>query len=152
MKTLIFVRHGEYDYNYRLTEAGRHKLRALAEALKPEIEGRGEVLVLASTAPRAADSADVICEVLAVSRRENHEVLWEDDSHFREIDEDLNLVRSRADDADVVIVVGHLPHQYLLTAYARVALGARFNPDLPDTGKGEGQILDCVEKTLKVLK
>jgi phosphohistidine phosphatase SixA len=75
MKRLVVIcRHGEVVGDY-LTQSGRAKVEALAERIKQRI-GHGMALVLYSTAPHVAATADVFADKLAATFREASDALW----------------------------------------------------------------------------
>lgn len=104
MKTLIFVRHGCFNYStLSLTEDGRNQIRALVNGLKPFIYGN--IAVLSSPTKRTTESAQILVEGLGLNGFETFEefrtVVGVDDM------EAAKKVIDRYSGSDVVIVVAH---------------------------------------------
>ena len=145
MKTLVIVRHGDYN-GPRLSDRGRNQMKTLGEKLQTLING-SSVLLLTSIAGRAKESAEVLGSVLGVGFEE-HEILWSENSHRENLPGALELVRSRKDEADVLILVTHYEYVDEFPAYfANQELGVQLRSNL--IGKGEAWVLDCQQKTLE---
>ena len=149
MKKLIVARHGSYGEDMRISSAGREQMVKLAETLKKHIDGC-KVVMLSSSAPRAADSAEVLAGLINVPFKE-YEVLWSDNRHRRNDQAVLDLIESKKGDADVVIIVTHIEYTDSFPSfYARKVLNAQiFSYGI---GKGEAQILDCGQKTIQIVR
>ncbi|MBI4118720.1 MAG: histidine phosphatase family protein [Parcubacteria group bacterium] len=144
MKQLIVVRHGDYGHS-ELTDLGRTQIRALAEKLKPFTNG-ATVLVLTSPAVRARQSAEIISSTFGVGFEE-HDILWSDESRTENLLGTLELVRSRKDGAEVIILVTHYEYVERFPEYiAREELGTELRSRV--IGKGQAWVLDCLQKTL----
>lgn len=146
MRHLIVVRHGQYGYDERLNERGRTQICALAEKLKPFMDG-STVCILTSTADRARESAEILGSSFGIGFEE-HEILWSEECHPEDLPGTLELVRSRKDKADVLILVTHLEYaEDFPTYFALEELGTSMGPSR-SVEKGEACLLDCSKKTL----
>lgn len=145
MKQLIVVRHGQYGHDDRLNDHGRVQISMLAEKLKPLMNG-ATVLILTSITDRARESAEILGSSFGVGFEE-HEILWSDKLHPKDLPGTLELVRSRKDEADVLVLVTHYEYVEEFPAYfAREELGISLDSWLIE--KGEAWVLDCLQKTL----
>lgn len=145
MKLLAVVRHGDYN-GPRLSDYGRNQMKALGEKLQTRING-SPILLLTSIAGRAKESAEVLGSVLGVGFEE-HEILWSENSHRENFPGALELVRSRKDEVDVLILVTHYEYvEGFPTYFASREMGAELYSNL--IGKGEAWILDIQQKTLE---
>ncbi|MFA5188157.1 MAG: histidine phosphatase family protein [Patescibacteria group bacterium] len=145
MKTLIIVRHGDY-YGPHLSDCGRNQMKALGEKLQAIING-SSVLLFTSIAGRAKESAEVLGTVLGIGFEE-HEILWSECDHREDLPGTLKLVRSRKDEADVLILVTHYEYVDEFPSYFAIQeLGVQLRSKL--IGKGEACVLDCQQKTLE---
>ncbi len=149
MRYLVFVRHGHSDATGNLSQEGKADILQTAKKLAQLVGDQG-VLILSSTAPRAAETTEVLREVFQAARRQDHGVLWKDDSHHQEPNAALHLIRERAGSAEIILLVGHHGHKYLLPNYVHQVLSANM-PEIPDIEKGHAQVLDVVHKTLALL-
>lgn len=146
MKYLVVVRHGEYS-DGRLNNRGRAQMGTLAEKLRPLTNG-ATVLILASTTDRARESARILSSFFSsVGFFEEHEILWSENSHPEDLPGTLELVRSRKNEVDVLVLVTHYEYVVKFPAYfASEELGATMLSRL--IGNGEAWVLDCSQKTL----
>lgn len=145
MKLLVVVRHGQYGKDGRLDDRGRLQIDALAEKLKPLING-ASVFILTSPTDRTCESAEILGHALGAPIEE-HEVLWSEDSRPENFPGALALVRSRSDKALVLILVTHFEYaEGFPTYFAKMELGIQLRSRLIKTG--EAWVLDCQQKTL----
>lgn len=145
MKQLIVVRHGQYGHDDRLNDRGRTQIGALADKLKSLMNG-ATVMILTSTVDRARESAEILSSAFGVGFEE-HEILWSENSHPEDLPGTLELVRSRKDNADVLVLVTHYEYVKEFPSYfAREELGTSMHSGLIE--KGEAWVLDCLQKTL----
>jgi phosphohistidine phosphatase SixA len=146
MRLLIIARHGEYDtISLRLNENGKRQMRMLAKNLQVHV-GDASVIVLSSKEDRVKDSAQVFADVFGVSF-EGHELLSEDASRESVCEKVLELVRSRQDGCEVLILVTHLELMEHFPAYfGKVALGCELYDFVLDFGTA--CVIDCEAKTL----
>lgn len=146
MQRLIIVRHGEYGGNDRLSEYGKEQITQLGEKLKATVNG-GRVVILSSVAARAVDSAEILGKTFGVEF-EQHDVLWSENRHRENLPKALELVRSKKDDADILVLVTHLEYVERFPSYfGEEELG---NPSFPhrEISKGTAWDIDCNQKTI----
>lgn len=108
MKRLVVIcRHGEVVGDY-LTQSGRAKVEALAERIKQRI-GHGMALVLYSTAPHVAATADVFADKLAATFREASNALWVWEESIRKGIKAAELAKQRFTEGgfDAMIMITH---------------------------------------------
>ena len=147
MQRLILVRHGEH-YHTSLNNRGRAHIARLGEALKPTING-GRILILTSTATRARESAEILGQILGVEIGQN-EILG-DGNYSEDMKEELDLICSNKESADVLILVTHLEQVTALPwIFGKEEL--RVN-DFPCKmiNKGEAWDIDCEQKTITLI-
>ena len=148
MRHLVIVRHGDYGPDRRISHSGRAQMLALAQHLK-QLVNSGSVVILSSTAPRAADSAAILGEALRVEV-ELHDILWSDNSHPEDISGAFELVRSCSSRADVVVLVTHLEYTRDLSRhFAEKEWGVSL--PLSEIKKGQARVLDCVERASRII-
>lgn len=134
MKQLIVVRHGQYGYDGRLNDCGRVQIGALADKLRSLINGV-TVMILTSTVDRARESAEILGSAFGVGFEE-HEILWSENSHPEDLPGTLELVRSRKDNADVLVLVTHYEYVEEFPSYfAREELGTSMHSRLIENGE-----------------
>ncbi len=108
MKTLIVIRHGEYDGTPEiLNEDGVEQITRLASFLERELRGR-KIAILTSPAPRALQTSNIIAERFPHADRSTKDGLWS----FGEMQEEqeqeiLHLVEETSKTHEVVILSGH---------------------------------------------
>lgn len=150
MKKLVIVRHGVYSDDDCLTDFGKWQIKSLAQKIL-EHTAEGKVVLLSSTADRARQSAEIIGSILGVEHQ-LHEILWSDCDHAEDYNKVLDLIRSRKEVFDFIILVTHLEY------------GERFpshfgKHELEETRlngygieKGQAWIIDCQTKQMTKLK
>lgn len=149
MKKLILVRHGEYGWNNQLTDYGRQQIASLSEQLKPHVNG-ASLLILSSVAPRASESAEILGSAFGVGTEE-HDVLWSENQHREDLPAALELVRSKKDVAEVVMLVTHLEYVCDFPNYfGQHELGVSFQ--YQEISKGTAWVIDCEQKTINHVK
>jgi hypothetical protein len=102
MSILVAVRNG-YTQNGVLTSDGRMEMAALAEVLRPYLEGR-RVFTFTSAYSAPAESAEILTKALGLEVPEPTAFLGDGSREFSKL---LAQVRAKFKKADVVIVVGH---------------------------------------------
>jgi hypothetical protein len=110
---------------------------------------RDTFFLLSSTAPRAVDSAKVLCEMFGWTEDdfEQHEVLWAEDNHPENLPAALGLVKDKADEGDILILVTHMEYGMEFPSYfGKREFGLIWRS--PDLYYGEGMVIDCDERTL----
>jgi len=149
MKTIIIVRHGEYETRegiYRLSESGHEQMKQLGEEIASQLNGQS-VALLSSTAPRALDSSEVLGELLGVIPQE-HELLWSDNDHSMNTEKALGLV-SQHEEVDVLIVVTHLEYSESLPGkLAHQYFGSDGGFPYASPGKGGAWVISLEKKTV----
>lgn len=155
MKNLVIVRHAECGTNGRISDDGRRQMHRLFDQLSRIITA-GTVLVLASTASRATDSAEVLvrefeCIDLEVVM-EKHDLLWSDVHHREDIPAALALLARASARADTIVVVTHL--EYAGELPERFTLQECWPESIPILGVDRGQavFLDCVNRRCRYLR
>lgn len=150
MQRLILIRHGVYGYDDRLNETGRQQMNEIAKKLQPTLNG-GRVALLTSVAARARESADIIGKLIGVEPEE-HDVLWSENRHRENLPKALELVRSKKDVVDVLILVTHLEYTERFPRYfAQEELGGGTFPHR-EVAKGEAWDIDCEQKTCTLIR
>ena len=103
---LIIARHGAYDNStIHLNSAAQLQIQTLADRLLPQVSGK-RVLILSSVAPRAVKSADIVAKALGTTF-EQHDVLWSENKHRENLPATLQLVKSKAEKLDLLILITH---------------------------------------------
>lgn len=147
MKKLVVCRHGNYDEDKRLDASGRVQMGSLAHLLKPHLSGHS-VRVLSSTAPRAVDSSVALLRELAIEGLcdfETNPVLWSDEEHRKDLPAALELVRTKFEGIDVLILVTHFEYAEDFPSYfASRVLGTGIRHR--NVTKGGARIIDCIKK------
>lgn len=146
MKTLIVARHGDYnDSTGGLSEYGRSQIGELGKALQGVVDGT--VLVLNSTAPRAAESAAILAELFKAPS-EGHTLLWSgSDGGFDNNPAARELVQGHAEKFDTIIMVTHFEYvESFPTYWCEHALGVKLRSG--EIEKGEAWVIDCEGKRL----
>ncbi|KKS26493.1 MAG: Protein containing Phosphoglycerate mutase // Nucleotidyltransferase [Parcubacteria group bacterium GW2011_GWC2_42_6] len=150
MKKLITVRHGHYILygSWGLSDIGRKQMEDLVEKLK-SIVGES-VFIITSTARRAKESAEVLSAAFSTTYEE-HDVLWVESRRPPDGKKILELVNSRGDRADNLIVVTHMENVSLPISFAKKTLGFSLNNHV-FLQKGEASVLDLETKSLFLVK
>ena len=133
MKKLIIIRHGDYDDKTGLlNNNGARKIRTVAEVLGMYLEGNTRVL--SSTAPRAVQSAGIICDELDLTY-EQHDVLWVDHAHPENFQGVFDLVQAASPHVDTIILVTHYDYgQYFPTYYGKRVWSKKLPVESLNTG------------------
>ncbi|MBI4457856.1 hypothetical protein HY633_02750 [Candidatus Uhrbacteria bacterium] len=145
MKILLVCRHGDYSSDGgRLTDYGRIQIRNLADNLRTTCSLDGKrILLLTSTAPRAMDSAEVLKACLAIPFLEPWEFLWSDRDHRQNNGKVLSLIKKKADEADVLILMSHLEYcEDIPVEFARQVLNVGIKY-IRGPGKASARIVFC---------
>lgn len=146
MKTLILVRHGEYSGN-DLNTYGKRQMEEIAKEIAEALPQGGTFTILASRAPRAAQSADVIAEILnAPFNRNDHasEKFWSDNGHRQDNNKFMEELEAKKGEADHVIVVSHL--EYVRDLPRVITKDFPTPADRYERQKGSGIIIKFEEK------
>lgn len=107
----------------------------------------GRVVILTSIATRARESAEILGEIFGVEFEE-HDVLWSGNRHSEDLPKALELVRSKKDDTDILVLVTHLEYVEEFPRYfGKNELGESSFP-LDGVRKGEAWDIDCEAKTI----
>ena len=143
----IFVfRHADFGFDGRINPLGLSQMQKLADQARRHMEGQ-RVLILTSPAPRILDSAQALAHALEITEIEQHGEL---DMGFHSQPKTLAALAKiveRARDFTVIIVVTCLEYSVALpTVFGTDILHVAFDGFLPD--RGEGCLIDCMEKTL----
>lgn len=144
MKKLILIRHGDYSGD-KLNEVGRKQIIDLTNVLKEEYLNDESILLMTSTALRASDSAKVVSEILKIDYKE-YKTLWSDKNHKENHEALLELIKSKQNEAETIILVTHYEYVEEFPAYfASKELDIEWSDKL--IGKGEAWVIDCQAKT-----
>jgi len=108
MKTLVIVRHGDYDSS-GLNANGKVQLSVLREALLPHLSE--ETVVISSSALRCLQSAELLIDDLGSTWIKSNLFFSENMSHLR-LPEAMG--RIEAVSADTVIIVTHCEYTQML--------------------------------------
>ena len=156
MDNLFSARHGSYDGNYRISDEGREQILKLVDAIQ-EITGEQGVYLLSSIAPRAIDSANIIAEGFGIEINIDP-YLWSandaplgEESYMWNPDRRrlLDVVQSREDEADNLIVVSHYGvAEDLVSGYMERGLVAG---DLRELEYGEAINLNLADGTQRII-
>ena len=155
MKNLVIVRHAECGNDVRINPHGREQMQRLFQRLHLLIGG-GPILVLASSAPRAMDSAEILVREFDHADLdvaiEKHEVLWSDAHHPENIPAVLDLLGQSRDRADTIMIVTHL--EYASELPERFTLRESWPECIPLIGVDRGQavLLDCVNRKYRYVR
>jgi len=143
------VRHGEYGAEDHLTERGRAKIASLAEHLDEIATCRppgGAVLIFASIARRAVETAEILGARFGVGLEKNR-VLWPDPSKPIDSAGILELVKSSADAADVLILVTHGDClDFFLPYFIKKEFGIPMEP--VSIERGEALVIDYPQRSM----
>lgn len=134
MEKLLIVRHGSCNRDSRLSETGRMEMAELAKFVQTFLNGN-PVLILSSSAQRACDSAMVMGDILNVGFEEIEE-LWCDEGHEGDIKKSYEIIKSRGNDASIVIIVTHISCAVSLANYFLKDLGVKDRFAMVETGEG----------------
>lgn len=149
MDKLVIVRHGHYDSNDQLSECGRVQIRELSKKLKSSING-SPLLILTSNQDRARQSAEILGSAFNVGFEE-YEILWSEGKHPEDLPGALELIRSRKNDAEVIVLVTHYEYVEDFPRYfGKNELGVELRSHLID--KGQAWVIDCQQKTIKHIR
>ena len=147
MKKVIVVRHGYYR-GVDLHDIGRQQIRELGNLIKASVYG-GTTQLFSSTAPRAAQSADILSEILGVGV-ELHDFLWSGpdgpEGCRTNLSKTLDLCKQSS--ADVIILVTHLEFTERFPKFFAEEM-LNMTPGFPEQEirKGEAWVIDCEAKT-----
>ncbi len=150
-KTLILVRNGSFDRrSRRLSRLGEAQMRALAPLLKPSLAPASTVL-LASTAPQAQASAEILRVAFGLPQMTLHEALHADADHPRDDRAVLDIIRQQGC-FETVVLVTHLPYVRDFPGFTGRTF-CRYGswPVLPDPKNGDARILSLADLTLRAI-
>lgn len=114
-KKLYIIRHakaeepswGKSDFDRVLIEKGKQRARQIAEKLKEEIiEINDPVVTLSSTAPRAAETAEIFCNTISYPLKN---IQWHPDIYEANYLTILKLLNKIDNKQNTVVVFGHNP-------------------------------------------
>ena len=146
MEILVIVRHGNYGDDDRLNDTGRKQMSEMAEKLRSFV-GNMRTLVFSSPVDRAAEGAEIIAKALSVPL-EMQEILCSERRHPHNYPGLLEMIRARQDEADCLILMTHLEYANGFADY--FAKHEWDGVEVPYIGvaKGQGAILNIVQRTL----
>ena len=107
---LIAIRHGDYDLRGNLASSYYERTQQLAKLIQEINPDRLPVFLLCSTAPRALQGGQILCEELAIPV-ENilfDPDLWDNSSHSPDWSRGLALVKQKLFDDSLTVVISHL--------------------------------------------
>lgn len=149
MDTLIIVRHGEFEGS-TLSDFGRRQIRELSGKIAPIVELQPKRLILSSHAPRAKGSAEILGEVLQAPIEE-HPLLFSGGGTAEDLPGALALVRQRAPETDVLVLVTHYEYaEYFHAYYGKHELQTEFRTRT--ISKGSAWVIECGAKKLSLLE
>ncbi len=123
MNHLFIIRHASYGPGPRINPQGVHQLKILGKEIQ-EIVKNDSVLILASTAPRALDSANTLAPFFKNKIIEPIEYLWSgpdspnnmlpNHPHPKNL---WNIIEERKNKADALLMVSHMEVCDLFPSY-----------------------------------
>ncbi len=147
MKRLVIVRHGEYGAMDHLNDNGKKQITQLTA--NPRLQKTEKVTIFSSPARRAKESAEILGIFFGV-KAEEHAGLYDDS--LPAFERTLNLIRSKKDEVDTVILVTHLEYTKFFPSYfAKMELGVSSFPPEKSVSYGRAWEIDCEHKTLTLL-
>lgn len=118
----IAARHGKYDKERNLSEAGREQVLRLAAAVK-EIMNDSiiPITLLCSSAPRAEQSGRILMDTLDIPEdcAAFSDCLWVDKDHSGNWVATMQLIGAALDDGALVLVISHVDTVPSLTRFVR---------------------------------
>jgi len=118
----------------------------LGNQLKSTLNGE-RVVLLTSSALRARESAEMLGNTIGCNF-EAHDVLWSDSAHRKDLPGVMELIRSKRNDGDVLILVTHLEYiEYLPKYFSMEEFGEPVFPHM-EILYGEAWDIDCDKKTI----
>jgi phosphohistidine phosphatase SixA len=146
LQRLIIVRHGYYDGNDQLSKDGKQQITSLSRKLEPYIQGK--TLMFSSTEDRAWQSADILSAAFNIPYEKCRFLVWGDESEFQKAA--LELIRARAQEAEVIIFVTHLEYtDDFPPIFTREFFGSELRN--PEVEKGEALVIDCITKQWEIV-
>lgn len=143
MKTLILVRHGEFDDDHKLTDDGKRQVQELCDRMRPHVHA--PAVVLASPTDRTVQSANIITSALAAPPAQTCTALAYATTE-EEQNEIMRLIAQKREQAETLILVTHKPVVDLLPRlYGRNVL--KINIPMGKTQYAHGIVIDCDAKT-----
>lgn len=137
---LVIARHGSYT-DFHLNDDGKKQMQELGEALKQIFVGK--VIILASTTPRAFESAQVVAQILNAQIIQDD--LLSDDTGWNWAGI-LELVMNYSNEYNHIVLITHMSHAEIFPKYfCEKVLGMLIEQEEP--GVGKGWIIDCVDRT-----
>ncbi|MFA6503296.1 MAG: hypothetical protein WCT45_03530 [Candidatus Paceibacterota bacterium] len=141
-RAFIAARHGDYDRQRNLSEAGREQMARLAAAVKEVVSGSSvPITLLCSAAPRAKQSGQILMDALNIhkDRAAFHDCLWVDRDHAGDWDVTKQLIGASLDDGALVLVVSHVDTIPSITRFVHTLFG--IEGCVHETGYGRGFIV-----------
>lgn len=150
LDNVFILRHGNYNsLDSRLNGSGKEQIESIATRIKPLVQNR-RTIILSSPAPRAKDSAIILCKIIDLDETTDliiNKILWSDNNHREDFKAAEELIMSYKDNYDVIIVVTHLEYTDRFPYYyGSHQLGIKFDQFL-EIEKGQGVNIDCNKKT-----
>ena len=150
MKKLVIVRHGDYDYEDRLSELGKQQISDLSEKLAGYVNG-DTLLIFSSPALRASESAKIIAGRLGIEFEE-HNVLWSGEDGKvsgwkKDFEVLMGIITSHPQQANVVVLVTHYEYVedfpfWFGKNHLQINLPCKVIP------KGTAYVIDCEKKEI----
>lgn len=147
MNRLIVAMHGDYT-GIDLNDVGRQQMADLGSKIKNTINKDVRILILTATSDISQESAQILKGILC-ARIERYKVLWFNcEQNPAILSEMLDLVRSKKDNADVIILVTYRENSREFPSYfGKEQLGVSHFP-ISDIGWGKAWDIDCNQKTI----
>lgn len=108
---IFLLRHASYSGGGRnpgLSEDGKRESLELAQKIKSNLNGNGEIIIWSSPANRAKETAEIIQQEMQLAELVIHEELWSDNWH----QEDFDWLKNAIDefDGETLIIISHLEY------------------------------------------
>ena len=147
MRYLVVFRHGEFS-GADLTTKGKSDIGRLTDRLQRLIPRLTSVRVISSPAPRALQSALVLCQILGTSIFQVSSEFLEEHSSSTDARRAQRFIIGVGHTTDIVIVATHLTYTSAITkAYAqKFGHDSEFIPKM-----GQGALIDIVAETITIL-
>ncbi len=151
MNRLVVAMHGDYN-GIGLNDIGRQQMIDLGNKIKNTIKKDVRILILTATSDLSQESGEILSEILGATL-ERYKVLWFNcEQNPAILPEILDLVRSKKDNADIIILVTYRENSKEFPSYfGKNELKVGYFPMI-EIGTGKGYDIDCKEKTFLYIR
>lgn len=144
MKTIVIVRHGNNTENGHLSSQGEVQIKYLAGLLRKTIKTKS--IILTSTAPRAMESSKILGSSLKTII-EPYEFLY----RGVELEKVTNLIKSKTEKVDHIIIVTHSQYIGLFCNHIGKAFFKVNFPEQETLNNGQALVINCKTKKIKLV-